>query len=183
MILYSFYNLEGVDASKYLENDNDLDSIEDVKNGKYSAYELESLRKIARRIIELNNNGKTLSRYEYFLLGGIPFNEALSMIYFIHLDRKFRNLEYASLKKYLSIQVNIKPSKKYDFIIKTHYQFGDYVLTEEEKVNIWNNLLESGIDIKNIDDLVFSGADRAYAMDNGLIKIKSEDSKKLVKRK
>lgn len=182
MIIDSYQKFDDNDGkvAKYLNEEEILHDDIDAQ-GRYTYDDLVVLKKIAREIIKKNHAGKVLSRYDYFMLGGLDFPEASSKVYFMHLDKKFRGFEYTMLKKFFSIQLNIDSSKKYDYIMKTHYQFGDYVISDEEKVQIWNNLLASGIDRNNIDDLVFSGAVRAYAKEHGLIKV--DNSKKLVKSK
>ena len=187
MVLDSYNNLKNndIDIQKLLDENSeyDRDNMDvDYNNKRYTENDLEIMKKIVRKLITYNSMHKTLSRYEYFMMGGMPFNEAASLIYFMHLDGKFRNLEYAALKKYISVQQNVNSSKRYDFIMMTHYQFGEYVISETEKEYIWNEL-KKDIDEKNIDDLVFSGAVRAYAIEKGLIIVnKNNSGKRLVKK-
>ena len=135
-------------------------------------------REIYRQLCE----NKKLNRYDYYMLGGVNIIYASSILYELFRAKKLTIYEYETLRCYINMQLKIGiASKNKQFIINTHYQFGDTVITEEEKNSIWEDLA-SHIDEKCIDDLVFSGAVRAYALEKGLIK-KQDTHKKLVKKK
>lgn len=138
-------------------------------------------KQIANELIEK----KSINRYEYYLLGGISLSASLSVIYSLFRERMITLHEYDVLRNYVKVQLqNLRSSHSKEFALKTFYQFGDVVIIEEEKQMIWNNLCGI-INEKDIDDVVFSGAVRAYAIENGLIKINNNQNnqKKLVKRK
>ena len=135
----------------------------------YTKRDIQIYRNIAKLLLERNSQNKTITRYEYFMLGGVDFGEASLIIYNLKCNNEIHKYEYSALKKFIHAQINIDSIRKYDFIMRTHYQFGDYVISDDEKKEIWNNLV-GFISKKNIDDLVFSGAVRAYALDKGLIK-------------
>ena len=138
-------------------------------------------KQIASELIEK----KSINRYEYYLLGGISLSFSLSVIYILFREKKITLREYDVLRNYINTQLqNLRSSHSKDFAFKTFYQFGDVVISDEEKQMIWNNLCRF-INEKDIDDVVFSGAVRAYAIENGLIKINNNQNnqKKLVKRK
>ena len=156
----------------------------EVQKERYTAEDVNKFKQIAKRIAIYDGIKKKLSRYEYFMLGGISFDEAASLIYYMNLNNEFRKVEYSILKRFIHTQMSIDSTKKVNFILQTHYQFGDYVVSDAEKIEIWNDLLNnSGIDPKNIDDLVFSGAVRNYAFEKGLIGGKKDDIKRFVKSK
>lgn len=135
------------------------------------------LKKIAL-IIETNGKHRLLNRYDYYMLGGVPFRGGYEILYKLHKENKLTMREVYIITNYIDFQLSLGASRKKEFIINTHYQFGDRVLTMEEKESIWEGLKEFGLENKDIDDLVFSGAVRAYAIENGLI-----PSKKLVRKK
>ena len=138
-------------------------------------------KQIASELIEK----KSINRYEYYLLGGISLSASLSVIYRLFRERMITLHEYDVLRNYVKVQLqNLRSSHSKEFILKTFYQFGDVVISDEEKQMIWNNLCGI-INEKDIDDVVFSGAVRNYAFENGLIKINNnqDNRKKLVKRK
>ena len=138
-------------------------------------------KQIASELIEK----KSINRYEYYLLGGISLSASLSVIYSLFRERKITTREFDVLGNYIKTQLqNLRSSHSKDFALKTFYQFGDVVISDEEKEMIWNNLCRF-INEKDIDDVVFSGAVRDYALENGLIKINNNhnNQKKLVKRK
>ena len=135
------------------------------------------LREIAL-IIDINGKHRSLNRYDYYMLGGVPFRGGNEILYGLLKRNLLTNREVNILTNYIDYQVSLGVIRKKEFILDTHYQFGDRVLSYEEKESIWNSLNEFGLEDKDIDDLVFSGAVRAYARENGLI-----PSKKLVKKK
>lgn len=149
----------------------------------YTSQDVRTIKKIALLINKYYIQGKKLNRYEYYLNGGMDFNESLSLIHYLVEDRKISPQEYSLLKRYCMKETGIIANKKRDFIMSTHYQFGDYVISKTEKEQIWQNIIARGIDEKLIDDLVFSGAVREYAINKGLIKGLTNNSKKNVKKK
>jgi hypothetical protein len=70
-------------------------------------------------------------------------------------------------------------SRNKEFILGTKYQFGNIIISDIEKQNIWLELNKMGLSDDNIDDLVFAAAVRDYAKKNGLI----PNIKKIVKKK
>ena len=136
---------------------------------KYSKKEIDNMKRIAECLIDLNKQKLKLNKYEYYMLGGIPFKEAASAIYHMHAQKLINQIEYNVLHNYIDEQLTFITTKNKEFILNTHYQFGDTVISLDEKINIWNNLLSMGISEKEIDDLLFSAAVREYAKDNGLI--------------
>ena len=137
-------------------------------------------KKIAKLIKIDNANDKVFNRYEYYKLGGLPFRRALSVIYKLYENDLITKSEYDTLHSYLEKQLEIGSSRNKDFILSTYYQFGDYVISEEEKQNIWHSINELGLQDGEIDDLVFSAAVRAYAYENGFLKIKNS---RLIRKK
>ena len=149
----------------------------------YTSSEIRTIKKIALLINKYYLQGKKLNRYEYYLNGGMDFNEGLSLIYYLVEDRKITPHEYSLLKRYYTRETGIIANKKRDFIMSTHYQYGDYVISNEEKEQIWQSIIDKGIKEKSIDDLVFSAAIREYAINKGLIKKLDNKKKKNVKKK
>ena len=145
----------------------------------YSEEEILKIKKIVRIIADRKRQGKKLNRYEYYMLGGIPFRKGEKVVFRLLSERKITTMEANILYKYITFELSLGASRNKEFILKTHYQFGDRVITEIEKQNIWLELNKMGIDDDNIDDLVFSGAVREYAKQNGLI----PDTKKRVRKK
>ena len=143
-------------------------------------------KQIALLINDSKTNGTVLNRYEYYLHGGLPFRKALSIIYRLCDMDLITKDEYGVLHNYLEEQALFGASRNKEFILKTYYQFGDYVINYIEKENIWKSLNDLGLEDKDIDDLVFAGAVRAYAYDKGLIKkkvlTKKEQRKNNVRR-
>ncbi|MBR7042559.1 MAG: hypothetical protein IKI04_03555 [Bacilli bacterium] len=135
------------------------------------------LKKLAI-LIETNGKHRLLNRYDYYMLGGVPFKGGYPILHRLKHEGKLTAKEVYVITNYIDYQVSLGAARKKDFILSTHYQFGSRVLTMEEKLSIWAGLNEFGLEDKDIDDLVFSGAVRAYAKENGLI-----PNKKLVRKK
>ncbi len=110
---------------------------------------------------------------------------ASSVIYILFKQKRLTLYEYDMLRDFVNRQQQnlVSPHNK-EFILKTYYQFGDVVISDEEKKYILDKL-SSIINEKDIDDVVFSGAVRAYAIEKGLIKTNNNQNnkKKLVKIK
>ena len=135
---------------------------------------------VYKEIVNTLNQKGNLNRYEYYILGGVNFRNALHIIYILFRRKQITIQEYETLRNYIGRQLQLDNiSRDKEFILRTLYQFGDIIITMEEKEYIWNNLCNL-IDEANIDDLVFSGAVRAYALEKGLIK---NNPKRLVKKK
>lgn len=162
---------------------NQLLGEESFKRVAYTKEEAASLIVIAKRIGELKQNDKKLNRYDYFILGGINIPRAMAVVYSMYLDKRLNKIEYKNIKDFLVAQKLVLGRKDYDFIMNTYYQFGSYVISLEEKKNIWNNLLAKGIASENIDDIVFSGAVREYAIEHRLIQNLKPKKRKRQKRK
>ena len=147
---------------------------------------LKTYKEIAAILSEKNaNTSNTINRYEYYKLGGIPFKEAFVVISDLYKKRKINSTEYSKLRDYFHRQMQLPhTSRSKDYIMQIHYQFGDYVITNEEKNNIWDGLHELGLSDEDIDDLIFSGAVRDYAYQKGLIKkIEKYNKVRTLKRK
>ena len=134
------------------------------------------LKKIAIIITNRKRHNKRLNRYEYYMLGGIPFKNGEDILRELLRNGKINMFEFNVLCQYIETELVIGASRNKEFILKTHYQFGNHVITDEEKQIIWNGLNVFGLSDNEIDDLVFSGAVREYAKANGLL-----PSKKLVR--
>ena len=146
---------------------------------KYSKEDILKLKKIARIIAGTRRNGKKLNRYEYYLLGGIPFRKGDKVVSRLYSQGMLTASEFNFLYKYIEKELVFGASRNKEFILNTKYQFGNVVITDLEKNSIWKKLNELGLNDDDIDDLVFAGAVRAYAKDNGLIK----ETKKLIRKK
>ena len=147
--------------------------------------EYERLANVYKIIASQLEKKRTINRYEYYLLGGISLRIASSVIYILFKQKRLTLYEYDMLRNFVNKQQQnlVSPHNK-EFILKTYYQFGDVVISDEEKKYIWDKL-SSIINEKDIDDVVFSGAVRAYAIEKGLIKTNNNQNnkKKLVKIK
>ena len=140
-----------------------------MKKKEYSKEEVANMKKIAKYLISLKHSKVKLNKYEYYMLGGISLRAAGSAIYYMINDRVINQLEYNVLHNYIDEQLMLGSTRNKEFILSTYYQFGNTIITSEEKLNIWNSLLSMGIAERDIDDLVFSAAVREYAKNNGLI--------------
>ncbi len=145
---------------------------------RYSDGEVLKLKKIAKTIIICKKHNMPLNRYDYYMKGGVSFKNGEKILYNLYKEGRITQIEYAILVKYIEKERYFGASRNKDFVLATHYQFGNIVITAEEKKQIWNSLNEFGLEDGDIDDLVFAGAIRAYAIENGLI-----PSKKLVRKK
>ena len=134
------------------------------------------LKKIVNIILIRKKHNKRLNRYEYYMLGGIPFRKGENTLIELLKSGKISMLEYTVLSRYIDNELVIGASRKKEFILSTHYQFGNRIISDSEKQNIWNELNAFGLSDNEIDDLVFSAAVREYAKKNGLI-----PNKKLVR--
>lgn len=142
--------------------------------------ENKSIREVYKNLVNLLRQNHIINRYEYYMLGGVSLNNAPRVIYQLFRERQITLQEYEMLRNYIKKQLLAggTPHNK-EFILATYYQFGNVVITDEEKHHIWNSLCKI-MNESDIDDVVFSGAVRAYALENGLIK---NNSKKLIKAK
>ena len=135
-----------------------------------------NLKKIVNVILIRKKRHRRLNRYEYYMLGGIPFRKGENTLLQLFKAGKINAYEYNVLSKYIDNELVFGASRNKEFILKTYYQFGNYVISNEEKQMIWNELNMLGLTDEEIDDLVFSAAVREYAKKNGLL-----PGKKLVK--
>ena len=135
-----------------------------------------NLKKIVNVILIRKKRHRRLNRYEYYMLGGIPFRKGENTLLQLFKAGKINAYEYNVLSKYIDNELVFGASRNKAFILKTYYQFGNYVISNEEKQMIWNELNMLGLTDAEIDDLVFSAAVREYAKKNGLL-----PGKKLVK--
>ena len=137
----------------------------------FSKEEILTMKTIASELETKKKEKKRLNRLEYFLLGGIAFGEALSVIYNMRLNGDISDKEYYTLNEYLSFQKQIGAYHTKEAIMATTFIFGDKTISNEEKAVIWDEIINSGVEEKYIDDLVFSAAVRAYAIKNGYVKV------------
>ena len=136
-----------------------------------------SYRRVLMEMRKRIEEGKSFNRYEYYKYGGVAFKIANEEIYKLLRSNLITRSEYEMLKAYIIKQRCTATTYDKDFILSSHYQFGETVLSDIEKKAIWKSLCEV-MDENNIDDLVFSGAVREYAMEKGLIKPKKEVNKR-----
>ena len=173
---------EEIPEDDFIEKDSLYDE-DGLTKVKYTKEEVKNLKAIAKRIGELKQNGKKFNRYDYFIMGGVSIPRAISVVYSMNLDNRFEGKEYADIKEFLAAQKMIPVNKNRDFIINTYYQFGSYVISMQEKEVIWNSLIANGVLLEDIDDIVFSGAVREYAIEQGLIENLKPKKRKRQKRK
>ncbi len=133
---------------------------------------VEIYKNIVYELLEKRKEKQRLNRYEYYVLGGYPLKDAPKIVERLYHNGKLSPYECSILNEFFSRQRAQTATHDKNFIMKTHYQFGDIVITDSEKENIWNSLYLLGLSDEEIDDLVFSGAVRAYAKEKGLIKEK-----------
>ena len=145
----------------------------------YSKEDILKLKKIARIIASTRKNGKKLNRYDYYMLGGIPLRKSDKVLSLLHSKGLLTATEANYLYKYTSNELVFGASRNKEFILGTKYQFGNIIISDLEKQNIWLELNKMGLSDDNIDDLVFAAAVRDYAKKNGLI----SNIKKIVKKK
>ena len=146
---------------------------------EYSDKQITVMKTIANVLKEKKQIKKKLSRLDYYLLGGISFNEAPSVIYNMRMDGNITNSEYYLLNEYITIQRNVSTFKRKESIMAIKFIFNGMTISDLEKSLIWDELIKKGIDEKNIDDLVFSAAVREYAIENGYVKTINKDVLKL----
>ncbi len=146
---------------------------------EYSDKQINDMKMIANVLRENRQLKKKLSRLDYFLLGGISFNEALSAIYNMRSSGNITIGEYCILSEYINSQGHVEVFKRKESILAINFIFGDNVISNLEKSLIWDELIASGIAEKDIDDIVFSAAVRKYAIDNGYVKLLNKDVLKL----
>lgn len=148
----------------------------------YSNKEIIVMKKIAAKLKEYRKISKKLSRLEYFLLGGVSFNIAASMIYRMRENKDITFNEYYLLNEYISIQRNLEVYHRKDSILAIRFIFKDNEISDLQKEVVWNKLINAGIDEKNIDDMVFSAAVREYAIRLGYVKPKDNSKTKTLKK-
>lgn len=139
---------------------------------KYSEEEILKLKELALIIYEGNKKHERINRYEYYLMGGIPFKRAYKDLRRLYRENKLTIGEVNTINNYVDFELSLGVTRNKEFILKTYYSFGDRVLSDTEKESIWLSLNELGLRDQDIDDLVFSGAVRAYAKEKGLIPCK-----------
>ncbi len=143
----------------------------------------ETYKNIVNKINERKLERKDLGRYDYYLMGGAPYKRAFPIINELLRKNKITYAEYEVLKEYFRRQLMLGVSHNKEFILSTYYQFGDTVITDEEKKSIWDGMYKLGLAEEEIDDVVFTGAVRAYAIEKGLLKINPNTKKRVLKRK
>lgn len=143
----------------------------------------EIYKNIAKVLNEKLAEKRDLSRYDYYVMGGTPFKKAFPIINELLSKKKLTYAEYDVLKEYFRRQMILGVSHNKPFILSTYFQFGDVVITDLEKKIIWDSLKGLGLTEEDIDDLTFSGAVRAYAIEKGLLKINPNTKKRVLKRK
>lgn len=148
----------------------------------YSNKEIIVMKNIAAKLKEYRKISKKLSRLEYFLLGGVSFNIAASMIYRMRENKDITFNEYYLLNEYISIQRNLEVYHRKDSILAIRFIFKDNEISDLQKEVVWNKLINAGIDEKNIDDMVFSAAVREYAIRLGYVKPKDNSKTKTLKK-
>ena len=148
----------------------------------YSNKEIIVMKKIAAKLKEYRKINKRLSRLEYFLLGGVSFNIAASMIYRMRENKHITFNEYYLLNEYISIQRNLEVYHRKDSILAIRFIFKDNEISDLQKEVVWNGLINAGIDEKNIDDMVFSAAVREYAIRLGYVNPKDNSKTKTLKK-
>ncbi len=173
---------EEVPEDDYIDSELLFDS-EKVNEMTYTADEAKILKAIAKRIVEWKACSKKFNRYDYFVLGGMNFKRAASIICSMRRNGEFTKGEYSNIMIFVNVQMRTPIYRSRSVILNTYFQFGDYVVSMEEKEQIWNNLLANGMALENIDDVVFSGAVREYAIEHELIANVKAKKKKRVKRK
>ena len=139
---------------------------------RYTKEQAAAMKNIALILKTRQQSNLKLNRYEYYLLGGISFRKATVLIYDMYCDRALSAGEYYRLNYYIEKELLFGASRNKELIMSTYYQFGDRVITDNEKEMIRNKLIALGLGEKDIDDLVFSAAVREYAIEQGLIKTK-----------
>ena len=133
---------------------------------------LEKYAQIYQNIINhMRENDYHLSRYEYYKYGGVAFKNAGGIIYQLLKKSKISIRDYGTLKAYITAESNRVVNKSKEGIFSTHYQYGDIVISDEQKNRIWNRLLRF-MKEEDIDDLVFAGAVRVYAKNKKYIRKK-----------
>ena len=136
----------------------------------YTDKELLAMKEIAEILKENKGTNNKLSRFDYFLLGGISFDEALSAIYHFRKLGVIIDNEYYLLNNYITAERKIEVLRNKHAILSTRFMFSNKIITDVEKEVIWNQLINAGIKEKDIDDIVFSAAVREYAIRNGYVK-------------
>lgn len=136
----------------------------------YTDKELLAMKRIAAILKENKGTNNKLSRFDYFLLGGISFDEALSAIYYFKKLGKIIDNEYYLLNNYITAERKVEVLKNKHAILSIRYMFSNKIITDVEKEVIWNQLINAGVKEKDIDDIVFSAAVREYAIRNGYVK-------------
>ena len=86
-------------------------------------------------------------------------------------DKAITDSEYYLLTVYVNDQRHVSIFRNREPILATKYIFADKTLDDSEKEIIWQELLEAGIREKDIDDIIFSAAVRAYAIKKNYIKL------------
>ncbi len=143
----------------------------------------QNYKNIVKKIVERKEEKRDLSRYDYYLMGGAPYKRAFPIINELLRKDKITYVEYYELKEYFRRQLMLGVSHNKEFILSTYYQFGDTVISDEEKKSIWDGMYKLGLLEEEIDDVSFSGAVRAYAIEKGLLKINPNTKKRVLKRK
>ena len=137
---------------------------------KYTNKDVINYKNIAM-VIRSNDKKKKMSRLDYYLLGGIHFRDASAVVYHIHADNMITTNEYYALNTYITEQRIVDVLYDKQAVLATKFIFDGKTITDIEKEAVWNALINYGIPEKNIDDMVFSAAVRAYAIKKGYVKI------------
>ena len=137
---------------------------------KYTDKQVIAMKKIIEKIKKSRDEKRKFNRLEYYLNGGISFEEAPSMVNYLKKNNEIDNSDYILLHNYINSQRYINVLKDKTAILSINFIFNEKIITDLEKEVIWNELINAGIMEKDIDDVVFSAAVRAYAFRNGYIK-------------
>ena len=143
----------------------------------------QNYKNIVKKIVKRHSQNRVLNRYEYYVMGGVPIKRAYPVVYELYRQKQLTRYELEILRDYFQRQMVLGVSYNKNFILKTYYQFGNTVISDSEKVIIWDRLRNLGLADKDIDDVTFSGAVRVYAIEKGLLKIDSNGKKRVLKKK
>ena len=145
---------------------------------RYTKEDVRAVKKIvALQRVKFSAEKKFLSRYDYYMLGGINLKKAYGIVYNMYENRDITSSELDTIRRYIIIQNSYKTAKGFNNVNKIYFQYGDYVISDEEKKLVYNSLIEHGISDDCIDELVFSAAVREYAKSINLVNEKKNNSK------
>ena len=89
-------------------------------NGLYTQEDVKNLRRIAAkqsRIFESAPKGtrpKYLNRYDYFMMGGMKFSLAETIIYYAQVNHEITGEQFSILKRLLLFHESFKAIKNYE---------------------------------------------------------------------